>query len=319
MVSRTSKLTQFPGPRDIITEFGEDSVGDGSGKRKYSTLSLSHVKLLNRIRLALGLSLIITPEVREEEGLPKVITDADRWAEAQAAQSNHVEAEFQEAMQELAEKGTHTPTLWTADMVSVLEEAYVEHVQPAMSQHFARARSPEWISAMHAYWDAVLSGFSTALTAREGSIKQLLEYLRTRVTKRADAARLAATQEGSDQAAVNPNPSDATAPSSTPDGDAEGDALDRERLEQEEYQMRLELEAQLASFRYAQHKLRLVALLREHGVKRNLPLPCPSYIADLQTTLEGFQHTFRWVSATGSIFESCFPKSHSSTSAGAHA
>ena len=126
MVSRTSKLTHFPGPRDIVTEFGDDSVEE-SWKRKYSTLSLSHVKLLNRLRLALGLSLIITPKVREEEGLPKVIDDADRWAEAQAAQINHVEEEFQEAMYDLTQKGSHTATLWTADMVSVLEQAYVQH------------------------------------------------------------------------------------------------------------------------------------------------------------------------------------------------
>ena len=283
LVSRSSLLTVFPDPREIAQEYGESPVGKAN-MRKFSAVGPRHLPIINRIRLALHLPLLISPDVREEEGLPTPITSPADWERAQAAQLTHVHAQFADVMTDLARSGAHTPSLWTADLVVVLELAYVTHVQPVMLGHFGRARSPKWTAAMHAYWNAVISGFSTTISAREGAIKQVMNHLRTRLDNRARAAQI----------------NSGAVASQAVEDDGE---LDPSKLDKEDRAIHEDLTSQLTSFRYAKNKMRLVALLREHGVRRNLPLPCPSFITDLKTTLEGFQHSVRWVSVVGSNFE----------------
>ena len=62
------------------------------------------------------------------------------------------------------------------------------------------------------------------------------------------------------------------------------------------------LKDELLVLNYASTKLRLLFELQRQGLKKNVPLPSPTFISDLKSTLEGFEQSIRWVSAYMLLF-----------------
>lgn len=110
---------------------------------------------LNMMRSCEGLDLIISEQVRQENGFPATIEHEATWKMAQAAQEELVDEQYYKAISMLSQQGEHVVSFCTTDLVDAFDTAYCAHVRRFMGTHFMMIPHETWKEAMGAYCESL--------------------------------------------------------------------------------------------------------------------------------------------------------------------
>lgn len=269
LVSRTAVMSELRDPSTVVMEYPPPDPQFDRDPQLWKNINPRHLPWINFIRASKKLDLLVSSDVRRDEEVPAQIEDEATWRRVQDRQAAQVAVDLETEVKRLG-GGHHVRSLWSSHAVRQLDKAYINHVQPFMARHFARFASPEWRDAMAAYHAEVKKGLDALWSDRRRFLVDVAAQLRQAAEdEEAEAAAAREAAGGDNRGPAQNVPANSDSPT---------------------------VEHELLALRYATAKLDMVFALQEHGFRRNMPLPSPAFISDLKTTLEGFEHSIRWVS-----------------------